>query len=252
MSDNRDENEHFSHWDLPDMTSQELREGTQVNALNKPRRWQYEPPEADDNDEEELQPLTAEQLEEIRQAARDEGYQEGFENGRADGLKKGYDEGFEAGKEEGIAAGKEEGIAAGNAVIEEQRGKLDTLLQSLSTPNERITEAVQEELIDMVSELTRVICLDAAEHSKDMIVNAVREAVSVLPVTDQRVVIHLNPDDIELIESVYSESELKEKGWLLNKDELLERGGCRVTTESSTIDYSLETRMEDVFSRVKG
>lgn len=154
MSDNRDENEHFSHWDLPDMTSQELREGTQVNALNKPRRWQYEPPEADDNDEEELQPLTAEQLEEIRQAARDEGYQEGFENGRADGLKKGYDEGFEAGKEEGIAAGKEEGIAAGNAVIEEQRGKLDTLLQSLSTPNERITEAVQEELIDMVSELT--------------------------------------------------------------------------------------------------
>ena len=55
-----------------------------------------------------------------------------------------------------------------------------------------------------------------------------------------------------MIESVYSESELKEKGWLLNKDELLERGGCRVTTESSTIDYSLETRMEDVFSRVKG
>ena len=111
---------------------------------------------------------------------------------------------------------------------------------------------MQDELIEMVTELTRVICLNVAENSKELVVNAVREAIAVLPVTDQRVIIHLNEEDLALLQNVYREDELKEKGWLLNKDELLERGGCRVTTESSTIDYTLSSRMEDVFSKVKG
>ncbi|AAV82038.1 MAG TPA: flagellar assembly protein FliH [Idiomarina loihiensis] len=239
-------------WDLPDMTSEELKQGSQVNALNKPRRWQYEPPEADNEQEEELKPLTAEQLEEIRQAAREEGHKEGFDEGRNEGLKKGYDEGYEAGKKDGFEAGEQQGVEAGKEAMQEQQQQLRVLLQSLSHPNERITEAVQDELIDMVTELTRVICLDFAANSKELIVKAVREAIAVLPVTDQRVIIHLNEEDLAILQSTFSEDELKEKGWLLNKDDLLERGGCRVTTESSTIDYTLTSRMEDVFSKLKG
>lgn len=249
MSDDKDLTQ---RWDLPDMTSDDLKQGSQVNALNKPRRWQYEPPEADEEKEEEIKPLTAEQLEEIRQAAREEGYQEGFEEGRNDGLKKGYDEGYEAGKKDGFEAGEKDGVEAGKQAMQGQQEQLAALLQSVSHPNERITEAVQNELVDMVTELTRVICLDVAEQSTDLAVKAVREAVAVLPVTDQRVIIHLNEDDVALLQAVYSEDELKEKGWLLNKDELLERGGCRVTTESSTIDYTLSSRMEDVFAKLKG
>lgn len=239
-------------WDLPDMTSEELKQGSQVNALNKPRRWQYEPPEADNEQEEELKPLTAEQLEEIRQAAREEGHKEGFDEGRNEGLKKGYDEGYEAGKKDGFEAGEQQGVEAGKEAMQEQQQQLSVLLQSLSHPNKRITEAVQDELIDMVTELTRVICLDVAANSKELIVKAVREAIAVLPVTDQRVIIHLNEEDLAILQSTFSEDELKEKGWLLNKDDLLERGGCRVTTESSTIDYTLTSRMEDVFSKLKG
>ena len=249
MTDDKD----VTHrWDLPDMTSEELKQGSQMNALNKPRRWEYEPPEADDDEDEELKPLTAEQLEEIRQAAREEGHKEGFDEGRGEGLKQGYDEGYEAGKKEGYEAGEQQGVEAGKEAMQEQQQQLDLLLQSLSHPNERITDAVQDELVDMVTELTRVICLDVADNSKELVVNAVREAIAVLPVTDQRVIIHLNEEDLDLLKTVYDDEQLKEKGWLLNKDDLLERGGCRVTTESSTIDYTLSSRMEDVFSKIKG
>ncbi|MCA1767661.1 MAG: flagellar assembly protein FliH [Idiomarina sp.] len=249
MTDDKD----VTHrWDLPDMTSEELKQGSQMNALNKPRRWEYEPPEADDDEDEELKPLTAEQLEEIRQSAREEGHKEGFDEGRGEGLKQGYDEGYEAGKKEGYEAGEQQGVEAGKEAMQEQQQQLDLLLQSLSHPNERITDAVQDELVDMVTELTRVICLDVADNSKELVVNAVREAIAVLPVTDQRVIIHLNEEDLDLLKTVYDDEQLKEKGWLLNKDDLLERGGCRVTTESSTIDYTLSSRMEDVFSKIKG
>ncbi|MCK7459237.1 flagellar assembly protein FliH [Idiomarina aminovorans] len=247
------DDKHVTHrWDLPDMTSEEFRQGSQKNALNKPRRWQYEPPEADNEEEEELKPLTAEQLEEIRQAAREEGYKEGFDEGRSEGLKKGHDEGYEAGKKEGYEAGEQQGVEAGKEAMQEQQQQLSALLQSLSRPNERITDSVQEELIEMVTELTRVICLDVAENSKELVVNAVHEAITVLPVTDQRVIIHLSEEDLTLLQTIYDDDQLKEKGWLLNKDDLLEPGGCRVTTESSTIDYTLSSRMEDVFSKLKG
>ena len=48
------------------------------------------------------------------------------------------------------------------------------------------------------------------------------------------------------------QEELKEKGWLLSKDDLLERGGCRVTTESSSVDYSLASRVDLIFEKLQG
>ena len=54
-------------WDLPDITTEDLKAGESRNALNKPRKWHYEPPEPEP-EEEKPEPLTAQQLEEIREA----------------------------------------------------------------------------------------------------------------------------------------------------------------------------------------
>uniref|UniRef100_UPI00351697FC FliH/SctL family protein n=1 Tax=Idiomarina sp. TaxID=1874361 RepID=UPI00351697FC len=85
-----------------------------------------------------------------------------------------------------------------------------------------------------------------------IIKKAFQQALEVLPVTDQRVIIHLNPEDLELIQVSLGEEHLKEKGWLLSKDELIERGGCRVKTESSSVDYSLSSRIDLIFEKLQG
>ena len=61
-------------------------EKEKTNALGKKRNWVYEPPESE---EAEPQPLTAQEIEDIRQAASEEG----FSQGKEEGFAKGYEEG---------------------------------------------------------------------------------------------------------------------------------------------------------------
>lgn len=239
-------------WQFPDITTDEHLRGDTTNALNKPRRWRYEPPEADEEEEQEPQPLTAEELEQIREAAREEGFKAGYNAGHEEGAEAGHQEGVEKGTQEGYDRGFEQGLADGKAKIDERTEELHKVLDSISKPEQKLTDEVQAEVIDMVLELTQAICLDVPHQQPEIVQRAVKEALEVLPVTDQKVVVHLNPDDLDIIQQQYSEDELKQHGWLLSKDELLERGGCRVTTESSSVDYTLQSRIQSVFNKLKG
>lgn len=249
MSDSPSQTE---KWQFPDITSDEFLQGEQTNALNKPRRWQYEPPEADTEEEQEIKPLTAEELEQMRADAREEGFKAGYNQGHEEGQQAGHEEGLKSGQEEGFAKGFEQGLADGKANMQSQAEELAKVLDSLTYPDRKLTQDVQAELIEMVMELSRAICLDVPYQQPEIVQKAVREALEVLPVTDQKVVIHLNSDDLALIQDLYSEEDLKQHGWLLSKDDLLERGGCRVTTESSTVDYTLSSRINSVFEKLKG
>ncbi|RUO80880.1 flagellar assembly protein FliH [Idiomarina tyrosinivorans] len=241
-----------SLWDLPDITDAEAQKQSGTNALNKPRRWQYEPPEADHVEEAEAKPLTAEELEQIREAARQEGYQEGlkqgFEDGHQQGLQQGKEEGLTLGQEEG----REQGITQGQEEVAEQLSALAQVIDELQQPLQVVDKQVREQLLQMVIELARQVCLVEVTQSIDVIKQSVEKALDVLPVTDERVVIHLHPDDLEILTEHYGEDTLKDNGWLLSKDELQQRGGCRVTTESSSVDFTLAARMQDVFSQVLG
>tara|TARA_B100000700_G_scaffold330115_1_gene454751 strand:- start:10545 stop:11294 length:750 start_codon:yes stop_codon:yes gene_type:complete len=238
-------------WDLPDITTDEVKAGEQRNALNKPRKWQYEPPEQE-QEEQAPEPLTAQELEEIREAAREEGFKAGFEQGHQEGVEQGHHEGVEQGREQGFQSGFEQGLADGKAKMAEAEQRLIEVLNGLTQPTQQLTETLRQQLLDLVLNLTRAACLDEPLHNENIIKKAFQQALEVLPVTDQRVIIHLNSDDLELMHTSLGEEYLKEKGWLLSKDELLERGGCRVTTESSSVDYSLSSRIDLIFEKLQG
>lgn len=67
-----------------------------------------------------------------------------------------------------------------------------------------------------------------------------REALKLLPMGAQNIRIHVNPQDFEMIKAL---RERHEESWRILEDEALLPGGCRVESESSRIDASVETRM---------
>ncbi|MFQ3264898.1 MAG: flagellar assembly protein FliH, partial [Colwellia sp.] len=82
-------------WSLPDVQNKpSVQDNEKTNALGIKNNWVYEPPEPE---EIEPEPLTAQDIEEIRQAASDEG----FGQGKEEGFTKGYEEGKVQGIEEG-------------------------------------------------------------------------------------------------------------------------------------------------------
>lgn len=239
-------------WHYPDLADHDAQKA-RTNALNKPVRWQYEPPEtAAEAADEELEPLTAEQLEEIRQAARDEGFaegkQEGFEAGKQAGYEVGLEEGRQAGHAEGVVAGE----ADGKVAVEETIALWRKLAEQLQQPLSQLDDQLEQQLVSMVMELTRAICLHEASIASDSIREAVRSGIEALPIAEQKIMINLHPDDLERVRAAFGDETISSQGWVLAKDEHLQPGGCEITTASSTVDVSMRKRMQDVFSRFLG
>jgi len=239
-----DEEGDLKAWSLPQVEDERLKvDDGATNALGLKSTWKYEPPE---EDIEEPKPLTAEEIEEIRQAAFDEG----FNQGKEDGFSKGYDEGKTTGHQEGLKTGHEEGLAQGLAAGEEQITELttqwQTLIDKLHSPLTHVDKNVEQQLFVLVEQLTSVIVRHEAKTNTDIILSAIGEAIKALPAHDAQTQIYLHPDDIKRVEQAFGEEHIKTSGWRLLPAPQLEIGGCQVENSTSNIDMRIKTRLAEV------
>lgn len=168
-------------------------------------------------------PVTARQLEELYQQARNDG--------------------FAAGMKEGLEAGQKEGVA--------RAMQLDAILKTLAQPLEELDETVEQQLVSLVITATRHLVRRELRTDPGEILAAVREAMAVLPVAARNVRLHLHPDDAELVRATLPVSG-KEQSWTIVEDPVLSRGGCRVSSETSQIDATVENRLNAVIASIFG
>jgi flagellar assembly protein FliH len=183
----------------------------------------YEPPPQ----QPAVQLPTAEELEAIRAAARDEGYAEGLEAGQA----------------EGHAAGYEDGLALGRAEAAEE---LEHLRQLATTFGDAVThadEAISNDVLELALHLARGMVRTAFDVKPDLIIPVVREAVDYLPNLQQPALLMLHPEDALLVRSSIG-LDLDKSGWRIVEDESIARGGCRVDTASNQIDAQIASRWQ--------
>jgi flagellar assembly protein FliH len=63
--------------------------------------------------------------------------------------------------------------------------------------------------------------------------------------------VHLNPEDAKLVRSRLAEAS-GDRAWSIAEDPIISRGGCRVSSESSSIDAQLEQRIGAAIAAVLG
>ena len=127
-----EERELIKNWALPDVEVPDPTLDDKTNVMGQPMRWVYEPPE--EEEVEEVKPLTAEEIEEIRLAAMQEGFEQGKESGFEEGYKEGRERGYEDGLEQGAAEGKKTGLEEGQVLVDEQIKVWEALISQLSDP----------------------------------------------------------------------------------------------------------------------
>ncbi|MES9967831.1 MAG: flagellar assembly protein FliH [Sedimenticola sp.] len=171
--------------------------------------------------------LTADQLEQLQKQA----YNEGYEQGRKAG--------FEFGHKEALAQGRE------------QLQQLDALMEALNTPLRQLDEQVERELVELVISMVRQLVRREVRADPGQIIGVVREAIAVLPVASRDVRLVVNPEDAVMVREVYEVSE-QELGWTIVEDPLIARGGCRVMTDTSQVDATLESRLQALVAPILG
>jgi len=175
--------------------------------------------------------LTAAELEELAEKA----HQEGVEQGRREGFEYGHREGLEAGRQDMLVR------------IEQ----FDRLLQGLSEPFEELDQQVEQELVTLVIAMVRQLVRREIKTDPAQVVGVVREALNILPVNTRRIRVVLHPEDAELVRDAYTLGESDQK-WQIIEDPVIQRGGCRVYTENSQIDATLESRINALIAPLLG
>lgn len=215
------------------MSSSKLIDGEKLTAFE---RWelphmgqhQQEKTKVEEVELDEVQPFTAEQLAEIEDAARKEGHAKGFEQGQ------------------------KEGLAAGKKQIDDAARRLEKIIKAFTQPMDEVDETVEEELLALALVVARQVIRREILQDPQLILAVVREAMSELPTAARQVRLYLHPDDATLVREISHADDGEERAWKIVDDVTISRGGCRIESQTSRIDASVEKRLETVVANIFG
>jgi flagellar assembly protein FliH len=155
--------------------------------------------------------------------------------------REAWDKGHAEGREAGLAAIRKEEQAALQE-LDRRVQNLASILDFMSKPMAALDSEVQRQLATLAGAIARQIVRRELKTHPDEIVAVIRETVALLPMSAREVRVHMNPEDAKLVRSRLVEAS-GDRVWSIAEDPIIARGGCRVTSESSSIDAQLEQRL---------
>nr|WP_314489399.1 flagellar assembly protein FliH [uncultured Pseudomonas sp.] len=176
---------------------------------------------------EDVQPITLEELEAIRQEA--------------------YNEGFATGERDGFHSAQLKVRQEADAALAAKLASLEQLMRHLFDPIAEQDTQIERGLVHLVGHMARQVIGRELRSDSSQITQVLREALKLLPMGADNIRIHLNPQDFEAVKAL---RERHEERWKLLEDEALLPGGCRIETAHSRIDASMETRMEKAVAQL--
>jgi len=204
-----------------------------------------------EEEELEVEPFTAEQLEVIRQEAFNEGLEQGLVEGRQKGEKLGHEEGYQEGLKQGQDEGRKLGFDAGfeqgekqafeNGTEENKKHaeQLQSIFKSIKQQIEEQKQALNEDLPDIILAMAKAVITEELSQGSEHIVHLVEQALDALPLDSGDLKIDVNPEDLPFIEAAIEQGDFE--GVAHGSDDI-EAGGCRVHTRYSTVDFTLSSR----------
>lgn len=242
-----DKNTDFEEWVLPNFEEQEPVDEGEIDLFGRPANWYLSQQEEEAVPTKEGPiPLTLEDIEAIRTTAYEDGFNEGKEAGFTQGLEEGKLQGLNEGHEQGLAQGLEQGFTEGKVKIDAQTLHWEQLVSRLYRPLERLDDSVEFQLVKLATTVAEQMTRCEVTVNPQVILQALKQGVEALPVNEQTIIIALNPEDLLFVQDAFSESECQKRGWDLRSEPTLLRGDCQIQTQTSSIDYTFSTRIEQV------
>jgi flagellar assembly protein FliH len=161
--------------------------------------------------------------------------------------KAAHDEGFEQGRKEGQAYGHREGLEEGRAATRGRIERLDQILGTLEKPFEQLDQQVENEIVTLVISMVRQLIRREVKLDPGQIVGVVREALGILPVSARGIRVVLHREDAVLVRNAYTLGE-HDQQWQIIEDPVIQRGGCRIHTDTSQIDATLDSRLNSLIA----
>ncbi len=163
--------------------------------------------------------------------------------------KLGYEEGFDKGYYEGIEKGKAEILGKYASLM----ATLNDIVKSAQTEKNRVISESENEMVDLALEIAKKIVNSEISMNKNLVINFVKEAIKRLE-DKEKVIVFAHPEDIDIIKMYRSEfAELTdaENAIHIIPDDMLNRGECRLESNTEIIDTDINQQFGVLAKKLK-
>jgi flagellar assembly protein FliH len=164
--------------------------------------------------------------------------------------REAWDHGFRDGHVEGVRKGEAE-LARRVAEVDVKIAALEAILGTLARPLDELDSAVESELTRLALTIAKHLARRELKIDPTQVIGIIRHTVSLLPLSTRNIRVHLHPEDAAIVREKLARAS-GEQEWRLAEDPLMARGGCRITTDNSSVDARLETVVASVMSEMLG
>lgn len=172
-------------------------------------------------EQEEASMPTAQDVEQWRKQAEEEGYQQGLIRARQE--------------------------------AEDLQRRLLQLIEFFEHPLQSLNEDIEHQLSQLAVTLAQQLVRRELKIDPGEIIGLIRESVKLLPGNTRNISILLHPEDARLVRAALSlDSNDEEHTWKLVEDPMITRGGCEISAPPSSINATLENRLSELAAAVLG
>jgi flagellar assembly protein FliH len=164
--------------------------------------------------------------------------------------REAWEHGFKDGHVEGVRKGEAE-LAKRIAEVDVKLAALDAIMGALAKPLEDLDTQVEQELTRLTLAIAKHLVRRELKMDPAQVIGIIRHTVGLLPLSARKMKIHLHPDDAAIVRTKLSRAS-GEQEWQLAEDPLMARGGCRLTTENSSVDARFETSVTAALTGLLG
>jgi len=156
-------------------------------------------------------------------------------------------------RQQAVEEGYQEGLQKAQAELEPLKQRFQNLIEFLDKPLEALNEEVEQQLTQVAVTLAQQLVRRELRIEPGEIVGLIRDSVKLLPGYSREISILIHPEDASLVRSALSiEASDGEKTWDIVEDPTITRGGCEIKAGSSTINVTLENRLAALAASVLG
>ncbi len=172
--------------------------------------------------------------------------QEIFDAAEKDGFAQGHTEGFEKGKSDGYEAGRQQGLMEMRAQLTLEQQRFQNIANALLNPLTAQDNDIENMLLDVICSLAQSVIQRELITDSSHIIELVKTAVDALPVGSKNIRVSLNPEDLAAVETYAADQQLD---WKFFGDIQLQPGGCKIETPESRVDFSVSQRLQTVLEQ---
>jgi len=164
--------------------------------------------------------------------------------------REAWQHGYKDGHVEGVRKGEAE-LAKRIAEVDVKIAALEAIIGTLARPLEDLDAAVETELTRLALTVGKHLARRELRIDPTQIIGIIRHSVSLLPLSARNIRIHLHPDDAAIVREKLAPASGQQE-WVLAEDPLMARGGCRLTTDNSSVDARFEAAVATALSGLLG